>query len=93
MKAKPRKVVVGFEGQRRLHVGEHLIAAIRMVGDTSASQRIGRLTGLRDDLAHSKGVTAERAPSYLEYLKVFKTNLRQHLFEILRSTLLQAVAG
>ncbi len=48
-------------------------------GDTNAGQRIGRLTGLRDDLAHGKGMTVERAPSYLEDLKVFKTSPQQDL--------------
>jgi hypothetical protein len=58
------------------------------VGDGA---RIGRLTGLRDELTHGRGATVQRAPSYLSYLETFKTEPSGDLFLIVRRILLNAV--
>jgi len=50
--------------------------------------RIGRLTGLRDELAHGKGATVQAAPSYLSDRAVLHQDPVHDLFRIVRVALL-----
>lgn len=70
-----------------------VIAGVRSACSEDDGEKIGRLTGLRDELAHGRASTVEEAPSYLGYREVFGTDPERDLFRIAQTVLTRAVAG
>jgi hypothetical protein len=75
------------EGRRQKDVIDGVVGVF---GD-SIKQKIGRLTGLRDELSHGRAVTLEGAPAYLAYRRMFLSDPALDLLTIVRDVLIRAV--
>jgi hypothetical protein len=61
--------------------------------DENYAEKISRLTGLRNDLAHGRGATVQDAPGYFSYWAAMKSDPQHDLFALMRDVLRGSIAA